>query len=33
MLIEIINQKIIVSSVILAFLNHLKAKIFFVGQA
>ena len=33
MLIEIINQKIIVSSVILAFLDHLKAKIFFVGQA
>ena len=31
-LIEIFCQKLIVSNVILAFLNHLKPKIFFVGQ-
>ena len=33
MLIEIFCQKRIVSSVILAFLDHLKPKIFFVGQS
>ena len=32
MLIEIFCQKVIVSDVILAFLDHLKPKIFFVGQ-
>ena len=32
MLIEILCQKLIVSNVILAFLDHLKPKIFFVGQ-
>ena len=32
MLIEIFCQKLIVSNVILAFLDHLKPKIFFVGQ-
>ena len=32
MLIEIFCQKVIVSNVILAFLDHLKPKIFFVGQ-
>ena len=31
-LIEIFRQKLIVSNVILAFLDHLKPKIFFVGQ-
>ena len=29
---EIFRQKLIVSNVILAFLGHLKHKIFFVGQ-
>ena len=32
MLIEIFCQKLIVSKVILAFLEHLKPKILFVGQ-
>ena len=32
MLIEIFRQKLIVSDVILAVLDHLKPKIFFVGQ-
>ena len=32
MLTEIFRQKLIVSDVILAFLDHLKPKIFFVGQ-
>ena len=32
MLIEIFCQKLIVSNVILAFLDHLKPKAFFVGQ-
>ena len=32
MLIEIFRQKLIVSSIILAFLDHLKPKIFFVSQ-
>ena len=31
-LIEIFCQKLIVSNVILTFLDHLKPKIFFVGQ-
>ena len=33
MLIEIFCQKLIVSNVILAFLDYLKSKIFFVGQS
>ena len=32
MLTEIFCQKLIVSNVVLAFLDHLKPKIFFVGQ-
>ena len=32
-LVEIIRQKFIVSSFILAFLDHLKTRIFFVGQS
>ena len=32
-LIEIFRQKLIASNVILAFLDHLKPKFFFVGQA
>ena len=32
LLIEIFRQKHIVSIVILAFLNHLKPRIFFIGQ-
>ena len=31
-LIEIFGQKLIASNVILAFLDHLKPKFFFVGQ-
>ena len=31
-LIEIFCQKLMVSNIILAFLDHLKPKIFFVGQ-
>ena len=31
-LVEIFHQKLIVSKVVLAFLDHLKPQIFFVGQ-
>ena len=33
MLIEMFRQKLVVSNVILAFLDHLKLKIFFVSQS
>ena len=33
MLIEMFRQKLIVSSIILAFLDYLKPKIFFLGQS
>ena len=32
-LIEIFRQKLIVSNIILAFIDHLKTKIFFVDQS